>query len=61
MFYRHYIPRFADKLVPLFLLLRENVVYQLGQQPKDPIFEINECLFKASKLSLKLPLPEHRQ
>ena len=57
-FYRQYIPRLAEKLTPLYKLLQKDVKYQLTQQHKDIIFEINETLAKAAKLSLRLPLPD---
>ena len=57
-FYRQYIPRLAEKLTPLYKLLRKDIKFQLTQQHKDIIFEINENLAKAAKLSLRLPLPD---
>ena len=57
-FYRQYIPRLVDKLVLLHLMLQKVVPFNSTQDPKDAILEINECLLKASKMSLKLPLPE---
>ena len=57
-FYRQYIPRLAEKLTPLYKLLQKDVKFQLNQQHKDIIFEINENLAKAAKLSLRLPLPD---
>ena len=53
--YRQYIPRLAHKLAPLLLLRRKDVQFKLKQQHKDRVFEINECLLKATELSLKLP------
>ena len=38
----------------------KNVKFQLTQQHKDLIFEINENLAGAAKLSLRLPLPDKR-
>ena len=43
--------------MPQRLLFRKNVPFNLAQQHKDAIFEINECLLKASNLSLKKSLP----
>ena len=57
-FYRQYIPRLAEKLTPLYKLLQKDIKFQLTQQHKDIIFEINEILAKAAKLSLRLPLPD---
>ena len=45
------------KIVPLPLLIRKVVTLELTQQNKDGIFETNECVLKASKMSLKMPLP----
>ena len=57
-FYRQYIPRLAEKLVPLYKLLQKDVKFQLAQVHKDAIFDINENLANAAKLSLRLPLPD---
>ena len=57
-FYRSYIPRLADKTAILHTLIKKDVPFKLEQSHKDTIFEINEALLKATKLSLKLPLPE---
>ena len=57
-FYRSYIPRLADKTCCLQELIKKDVLFKLSQQHKDAIFEINESLSKATKVSLKLPLPD---
>ena len=57
-FYRSYIPRLADKTCCLQELIKKDVPFKLSQQHKDAIFEINESLLKATKVSLKLPLPD---
>ena len=57
-FYRQYIPRLAEKLVPLYKLLQKDVKYELTQIHKDAIFDINENLANAAKMSLRLPLPD---
>ena len=57
-FYRSYIPRLADKTCCLQELIKEDVPFKLSLQHKDAIFEINESLLKATKVSLKLPLPD---
>ena len=57
-FYRQYIPRLAEKLVPLYKLLQKDVKFQLTQVHKDAIFDINENLANAAKMSLRLPLPD---
>ena len=57
-FYRQYLPRLAEKLVPLYQLLQQNVKYVLTQVRKDAIFNINENLANAAKMSLRLQLPD---
>ena len=57
-FYRSYIPRLADKTAVLHELIKKDTTFKLEQRHKDVIFDINESLLKATKLSLKLPLPE---
>ena len=57
-FYRQYIPRLAEKLVPLYKLLQKDVKYELTQIHKDAIFDINENLANAAKMSLRLSLPD---
>ena len=58
-FYRQYIPRLAEELVPLYKLLQKDVKFQLTQVYKDAIFDINENLANAAKMSLRLlPLPD---
>ena len=57
-FYKQNIPRLANKTLPLQLPLQIDVPCKLTQQRKEAITEIFEYLFKASKLSLKLHLPE---
>ena len=57
-FYRSYISRLADKTCCLHELIKTDVLFKLSQQHKDAIFEITESLLKATKVSLKLPLPD---
>ena len=57
-FYRQYIPKLAEKLVPLYRLLQKDVKFAMMQVHKDAIFDINENLARAAKLSLRLPLPD---
>ena len=57
-FFRTYIPRLADKTCCLQELIKKDVTFKLEQQHNDAIFEINESLLKATKLSLRLPLPD---
>ena len=57
-FYRSYIPRLADKTAILHELIKEDTNFKLEQRHKDVMFDINESLLKATKLSLKLSLPD---
>ena len=57
-FYRQYIIRLAENLTPLYKLLQKDVNFEMAQQHKGTIFEINENFAKAAKLSLRLPLPD---
>ena len=57
-FYRRYIPKLAEKLIPPYELLRKDVKYELTQIHKDAIFDINENLANAAKMSLRLSLPD---
>ena len=57
-FYRQYIPKLAEKLVPLYKLLQKDVKFEMTQVHKDAIFDISENLARAAKLSLRLPLPD---
>ena len=57
-FYRQYIPKLAEKLLPLYKLLQKDVKFALTQVHQDAIFDINENLARAAKLSLRVPLPD---
>ena len=57
-FYRQNIPMLVEKLVPLYKLLQKDVKFALTQVHKDAIFDINQNLARAAKLSLRLPLPD---
>ena len=57
-FYRQYIPCLAEKLVPLYKLLQKYVKFELIQVHKYAMFDINENLSNAAKMSLRLPLPD---
>ena len=48
----------AEKLVPLYKVLQKDVKFALTQVHKDAIFDINQNLARAAKLSLRLPLPD---
>ena len=56
-FDRQYIPCLAEKLVPLYKLLQKDVKFELTQVHKDAMFDNNENLANAAKMSLRLPLP----
>ena len=57
-FNRQYIPRLAEKLVPLYKLLQKDVKYELTQFHKDAVFDINENFANAAKMSLRPPFPD---
>ena len=57
-FYRQSIPCLAEKLVPLYKLLQKDAKFELTQVHKDAMFDINENLANAAKMSLRLPLPD---
>ena len=59
-FYRSYIPRLADKTCCLQEPTKKDVPFKLKQQQKDAIFENHKSLSKATKVSLKLPLPDEQ-
>ena len=48
----------ADKTAVLHELIKKDTLFKLEQRHKDVIFDINESLLEATKLSLKLPLPD---
>ena len=48
----------ADKTAVLHELIKRDTVFKLEQRHKDVFFDNNESLLKATKLSLKLPLPD---
>ena len=57
-FYRQYIHRLADKLVPLQSFLRKDVLFNFTQQHKDTIPENNKFFLNSSTLRMKFLLPE---
>ena len=57
-FYRSYKTRLADKTAVLHEFFKKDTFFKLEQRHKDGIFEINESLLNATKLSLKSPLPD---
>ena len=48
----------ADKTAVLHELIKKDTTFKLEQRHKEVIFDITESLLKATKLSLKLPLPD---
>ena len=57
-FHRQYIPKSAKQLIPLLKFLQEDTKFELNDTSPDSMFEINENLANAAKLSSKLPLLE---
>ena len=57
-FYRCYLRRLATKTAVLHELIKKDTTFKIEQRHKDVMFEINESLLKATKLSLKLPLSD---
>ena len=53
-----YIHRLADKTCCFLELMKKDVPFKLEQQHKAAIFKIIKCLSKATKVTLKLPLPD---
>ena len=48
----------ADKTAILHELIKKDTLLKLEQRHKEVIFDINESLLKATKLGLKLTLPD---
>ena len=57
--YTQYIPRSAEKLIPLYQL-QEDDKFQLTHMHKDAICDINKNLIEGAKLSLRLPLSDQQ-
>ena len=56
-YYRNYIPRISEKLVPLFQLLKKDEKVLVTQELVEQFNEINRDLDRCSQLALKQPLP----
>ena len=50
--------KFPEKFVPLCKLLQKELTFSLTQSQKDCIFDMNENLAKAAKLSFRLRLAD---
>ena len=48
----------ADNTAVLHELIKKDTIFKLEQRHKDVVFEINKSLLKATKMSLKLLLPD---
>ena len=57
-FYRQYLFGVAKQLIPLYQSVQTDIKFHLGQGHKDAIFDNNENLARAAKLTLRLPLPD---
>ena len=56
-YYRNYIPRISEKLVPLFQLLKKDETVLVTTELVEQFNEINRDLDRCSQLALKQPLP----
>ena len=56
-YYRNYIPRLSEKLVPFFQLLKKDEKVLVTQELVEQFNEINRDLDRCSQLALKQPLP----
>ena len=56
-YYRNYIPRLSEKLVPFFQLLKKDEKVLVTTELVEQFNEINRDLDKCSQLALKQPLP----
>ena len=56
-YYRNYIPRLSEKLVPLFQLLKKDEKVLVTQELVEQFNEISRDLDRCSQLALKQPLP----
>ena len=56
-YYRNYIPRLSEKLVPFFKLLKKDEKVLVTQELVEQFNEINRDLDRCSQLALKQPLP----
>ena len=57
-YYRNYIPRLSEKLIPFFQLLKNDEKVLVTQELVEHFNEINRDLDRCSQLALKQPLPK---
>ena len=56
-YYRNYIPRMAEKLNPLYKLLKTEVPINITSELKEIFDSVNKALSDACELALKQPIP----
>ena len=56
-YYRNYIPRMAEKLNPLYRLLKAEVPINITSELKEIFESVNKALSDACELALKPPIP----
>ena len=59
-YYRNYIPRLSEKLVPFFQLLKKDEKVLVTSELIEPFNEINRDLDRCSQLALRQPLPNRQ-
>ena len=59
-YYRNYIPRFSEKLVPFFQLLKKDEKVLVTMELIEQFNEINRDLDRCSQLALRQPLPNRQ-
>ena len=57
-FYKDFIPRLSDKLLPFYKLLKSDVEFNITDEQKNSSDGLIEDLKKACNTSLRMPLPE---
>ena len=56
-YYRNYIPRMAEKLNPIYKLLKAEVPINIISELKQTLDSVNKALSDACELALKQPIP----
>ena len=56
-FYRNYIPRIAEKLNPLYKLLKAEIPINITSELKETFDSVNKALSDACQQTLKQPIP----
>ena len=59
-YYKNYIPRMAEKLNPLYKLLKAEVPINITSELKDTFDSVNKALSDACELALKQPIPRNQ-